>query len=109
MRSGLPTAFVIPKEGGVASIDLMALIKGAPHRQAAIDFIKFATSAGPVGATCIQLNETCLNPDAKEDPKAVLKKQDLDKLYLADDALINRKRSEWLETWQREISPLFRQ
>jgi putative spermidine/putrescine transport system substrate-binding protein len=106
---GIPGKFVVPKEGSAATIDVMTLVKGAPHRKAAIEFINFATDAGPVGATCVDLRLNCLHPGARENPAALLKPSDIEAMYNVDADLVNRNKGDWLEIWNKEITPLFRQ
>ena len=106
---GIPGTFVVPKEGSAATIDVMTLVKGAPHRKAAIEFINFATDAGPIGATCVDLKINCLHPGARENPAALLKPSDIEAMYTVDADLVNRNKGDWLEIWNKEIAPLFRQ
>ncbi len=106
---GVPARFVIPKEGGVAEVDIMMLVKGAPHAKAAKEFVNFILDAKNIGRTCEGLRMNCLNKNVV--PSAELKKNlltdaQIAQLNVLDDAMINKNKADWLEKWTRELAPL---
>ena len=107
-KGDFPARFYVPKEGAPSGVDVIALVKNAPHAAAAKKFINFVLSKNAAGAVCNDLVLTCVNkswePDAKIKNR-VLTPQEIQRLIAFDDAVVNRDKGKWLEAWIREVTP----
>lgn len=109
-QQGLPVKFVVPKEGAVGILDNFALVKNAPNRKAALEFLNFIYD--PVR----------LKPALEAmygmptDPRIVLDAaiaqlisgtaSDRARLLFFDNQLMHKHRATWIEIWEREIAPM---
>jgi spermidine/putrescine-binding protein len=106
---GVPAAFVIPCEGAPAGMDVIALVKGAPHADAAKKFINFYISPKTIANVTKQLKITPVNTKAEidaEHAKYTIDKSQFDKLVQFDDNAIINDRAAWQDTWDRQIAPM---
>ncbi|WP_322101900.1 extracellular solute-binding protein [Paraburkholderia sp. J41] len=107
--SGAPVRFVIPCEGAPAGLDTLSLVKNAPHRDAALKFMDFYTSAKIIGSVAAELqiqpvNDQVTVSDAQR--KYTLTKDQMAKLVSFDDQSVIRNQDAWTAAWDREIAPM---
>ena len=108
---GLPAKFVIPCEGAPAGMDVISLVKNAPHAADAKKFIDFYLSPPTISAVTAELKITPVNSQAKIGPehaKYTVSKQDIDRLVSFSEQAINKERPSWQDAWDREIAPMTR-
>jgi putative spermidine/putrescine transport system substrate-binding protein len=106
---GVPAKFVFPADGTPAGMDVIALVKGAPHRKEALAFINYALSLEALGKLDSGMKVTPTNPDVQLTPEAAkfaVTDAQRKQLIFFDDGAITRNRAQWLETWDREIAPM---
>lgn len=106
---GVPAKFVIPCEGTPAGMDVISLVKNAPHTAEAKKFIDFYIGPKTIAAVTEQLKITPVNSQAKISPelaKYAVSKSDLDKLVNFSEQAINKERPGWQDAWDREIAPM---
>ncbi len=106
---GVPVAFVIPKEGAPAGMDVIALVKGGPHPAEARKFLDYFIGAEALTKTCEILKLSPLNRKVRLSPEAAkraVSAEEMKQLVVLDEEAINRNKAAWLERWSKEISPL---
>jgi putative spermidine/putrescine transport system substrate-binding protein len=109
IEQGVPAKFVIPEEGAPAGVDVIALVKGAPHAADAKKFINYVIGQESLTKTCEILKLTPLNRKvtlSAETAKRVVAAEEMKRLVVLDDEAINRNKAAWLERWSKEISPM---
>ncbi len=109
IEQGVPARFVIPEEGAPAGMDVIALVKGAPHPAAARAFINHVIGRESLTRTCEVLKLTPMNRNVVLSPEAArraIAPEDMKKLVVFDEEAIIRNKAAWLERWTKEISPL---
>lgn len=109
IEQGVPAKFVIPEEGAPAGVDVIALVKGAPHAADAKKFINYVIGQESLTKTCEILKLTPLNRKVTLSPetaKRVIATEEMKRLVVMDDEAINRNKAAWLERWSKEISPM---
>jgi putative spermidine/putrescine transport system substrate-binding protein len=109
IEQGVPAKFVIPEEGAPAGVDVIALVKGAPHAADAKKFINYVIGQESLTKTCEILKLTPLNRKVTLSPetaKRVIAAEEMKRLVVMDDEAINRNKAAWLERWSKEISPM---
>ncbi len=105
---GLPLQFVVPKEGAWGGDVRLHLVKGAPNKEAAEQFINFALT--PEASACLAA-KLYLGPSVKgaEVPAEVAAKLpwaeggSVDDLTMLDWWEINKQRAELVDRWNREV------
>jgi spermidine/putrescine-binding protein len=109
IEQGVPAKFVIPEEGAPAGVDVVALVKGAPHAADAKRFINYVIGQESLTKTCEILKLTPLNRKVTLSPetaKRVVAADEMKRLVVLDEEAINRNKADWLERWSKEISPM---
>ena len=109
IEQGVPAKFIIPEEGAPAGVDVIALVKGAPHAADAKKFINYVIGPESLTKTCEILKLTPLNRKVMLSPETarrVVAADDMKRLVVLDDEAINRNKAAWLERWSKEISPM---
>ncbi len=109
IEQGVPAEFVIPDEGAPAGMDVIALVKGAPHSAEAKRFINYVIGPESLTKTCELLKLTPLNRKVQLSPevaKRVVSAEEMKRLVVFDEEAINRSKAAWLERWSKEISPM---
>lgn len=107
--SGLPIAFVVPKEGVWASDSRLHIVKNAPNPDAAVKFINTAVSAE--AAKCLA-EKLYVGPAVKNVELAPETRRKLpwgengsiNDLRLANWNEVNKRRAELIEVWNREVA-----
>lgn len=106
---GVPAAFVIPCEGAPAGLDVVALVKKAPHEADAKKFIDFYISTATITAVTEELKITPVNTKATlsaEHAKHTVSKDDFARLLSFSETAIIKDRAGWQDVWDREIAPM---
>jgi putative spermidine/putrescine transport system substrate-binding protein len=106
---GLPIGFVVPKEGAWATDARLHLVKNSKNRAAAEAFIDYAMT--PAAASCLA-EKLYLGPAVKDVkvPSSVARKLpwgetgSVADLRLFDWGVINARRAEVTDAWNREIA-----
>jgi putative spermidine/putrescine transport system substrate-binding protein len=108
---GVEAKFVIPCEGAPAGLDVIALVKNAPHSADAKKFINFYIDSAVAQKVTEALKITPVNAKVTPSPehaKHTVSDADLARLLSFSDKAINEQRPAWQEMWEREISPMTR-
>ncbi len=111
IAQGVPIKFIIPVEGGPGGVDVISQVKGGPNPEGAARFINFVLENRQAEAACNALVLRCVVKGAKVSEKnqgRIISDADVARLIAPDETLINHKKSEWLEAWAKEITPLSR-
>ena len=103
--AGEPVAWALPRSGTPVIDDSVALVAGAPHRVAAIEFLEYVGSAS---AQTLAAERAFRIPARRDLPAETLPawaREVLDRLVVADydEALAQARGPEWMATWDREI------
>jgi Spermidine/putrescine-binding periplasmic protein len=106
---GMPIGFAVPKEGVWATDARLHVIKGTPRREAAERFVN--TALTPEAAACLA-TRLYLGPAVKGvtvPPETARKlpwgeKGSVDNLSLFDWNVVNQRRAEITEAWNREVA-----
>ena len=113
IADGVPLKWVAPAEGATTTDALVAIVKGAPHMDAAKQYVNFILSHEIVKSSAVATSQSpLLHTPGKISPEAekfTLQAADMNKLMNFDYAAITANIGDWLERWQREISPLVAQ
>jgi ABC-type thiamine transport system substrate-binding protein len=108
---GVEAKFVVPCEGAPVGLDVVALVKNAPHRESAKKFIDFYISSQIAQKVTEALKITPVNAQVKlsaEHERYTVTEADFGRLLQFSDKAINENRPAWQEMWDREISPMTR-
>lgn len=107
MKTGFPMEFVYPEEGAPALFATANVVKGAPNADLADAFLNYLVGKeaqqivgekigfGPVNSEVVLAPEQAANVTYGADAAG--------KLVQLDWAVINEKRPEWTDRWNREI------
>jgi putative spermidine/putrescine transport system substrate-binding protein len=104
MGTGLPLAFVIPEEGVLGFFSTVSVVKNAPNRDAAYNYIDFILSNSVQTAQAMDLVDSPVNKNVvvPEDKAAFLTVGDeVASLIFYDIETIVRNREVWLEKWNK--------
>ena len=106
-NQGAPVEFVYPKEGAFAIINAGCVVEGAPQAKLAQQFLQHVISTESQTALAIGEGWGPVNKNVKLGPdvaKRVIYGADkVDSLIIPNHDLINAKRSEWTNRWNRTI------
>jgi putative spermidine/putrescine transport system substrate-binding protein len=103
-QSGLPVAFATPEEGSPAVFITACIAKGAKNADMAgamIDYMLRAEAQVEIART---MRWTASNPETKLPPDLSAEVPAVSRLAQLNRELINEKRTEWTERWNREIA-----
>jgi len=103
--AGAPIGWALPASGTPVIDDAVALVAGAPHRAAAIEFLEYVGSAA---AQTLAAERVFRIPARQDLPPAALPewaREVLAELVAADydEALAAARGPEWMATWDREV------
>lgn len=104
--SGVPLKMVIPKEGAPLQAFSATVVKNAPHKKAAIDFINFLISEESQKL----IAESGFYPvlkGMKVAPKyeAAIGLKDSDPVFRPDVKKLSQIRATWTDRWAKEVTP----
>jgi putative spermidine/putrescine transport system substrate-binding protein len=105
-KQGFPIAFVYPKEGAVASVQTINVVKGAPHADLAQAFVNFMLSRPAQELIANTVYSGPLNRTADMSPEATkiaVTSADVGKLVALDWNIVNANIGAWTERWNKEI------
>jgi putative spermidine/putrescine transport system substrate-binding protein len=105
--TGVPVKFVGPKEGTWGHKEIVTIVKGRPNQELAYKWIDMLLSAEEQANTAKYIGLGPLNRNARLDPETagtVLYGPDaIAKLTIPNWEVVNARRSEWTERWNKEI------
>lgn len=101
-KNNLPLEIVDLASGSPVITDGIAVIKNAPHPEAAKAFVEFAGSAKVQSILANQFNRMPTHPDAYADSPAWMSEMKF-KVMDVDWAALALKQSEWMQQWDTEI------
>ena len=106
-QTGGRIGVMLPREGTVLQINTINLVKGAPHRDAAIAFMRYALSAAPQAAFAQKLFYAPTNKNAQlpQDVAAGLatSAESQPRVVGVDWNEMVRLRDNWTQRWRREV------
>lgn len=101
-KNNLPIEIIDCASGSPVITDGIAVIKNAPHPEAAKAFVEFAGSAKIQSRLANDFNRMPTNPDAYADSPAWMREMTF-KVMDVDWAALALKQSEWMQKWDTEI------
>jgi putative spermidine/putrescine transport system substrate-binding protein len=105
--TGVPVKFVAPKEGSWGHKEVITIVKGRPNVDLAYKFVDLMLSAEEQVNTAKFIGLGPLNRNAQLDPetagKVIYGPDQIAKLTIPNWEVVNAKRSEWTERWNKEI------
>jgi putative spermidine/putrescine transport system substrate-binding protein len=105
--TGVPIKFVGPKEGTWGHKEVVTIVKGRPNQDLAYKFVDMLLSPEEQVNTAKYIGLGPLNRNAKLDPetagKVVYGPEQIAKLTIPNWEVVNAKRAEWTERWNKEI------
>jgi putative spermidine/putrescine transport system substrate-binding protein len=105
--TGVPVKFVGPKEGTWGHKEVVTIVKGRPNQDLAYKFVDMLLSPEEQVNTAKYIGLGPLNKNAKLDPetagKVVYGPEQIAKLTIPNWEVVNAKRAEWTERWNKEI------
>lgn len=106
IEQGVPAKFIVPCEGTPAGMDVIALVKKAPHAADAKKFINAYLSGPIIAKVTEELKVTPVNEKAPISPEHAKFAMDKKKVVPFPDLAIVKHNASWQEIWDREISPM---
>jgi putative spermidine/putrescine transport system substrate-binding protein len=102
-----PIGFVYPKEGTVALLPIVSLVKNAPNPDLAQEFVNFVLAEDAQKTLAKDVFMGPVNKNVKLDQdvaaKVIYGETNINKLLKVDWKTINEKRAEWTERINKEI------
>lgn len=107
MKTKFPMEFVYPKEGAPALMATADVVKGAPHPKLADAFLNFIVGHHAQQVVGAQIGFGPVNSTVKLTPEQAAKvtygPKAAKSLVQLDWSIINSKRPDWTDMWNREI------
>jgi putative spermidine/putrescine transport system substrate-binding protein len=105
--TGVPVKFVGPKEGTWGHKEVVTIVKGRPNQDLAYKFVDMLLSAEEQANTAKYIGLGPLHRGAKLDAetagKVLYGPEAIAKLTIPNWEIVNAKRAEWTERWNKEI------
>ena len=103
--AGEPVGWALPRSGTPVIDDAVALVAGAPHRAAAIEFLEYVGSAGAQTLAAERAFRIPARSDLRAEALPEWAREVLVRLVAADydEALASERGPEWMARWDREI------
>ena len=106
-RTHFPMNFVYPTEGAPALLATADVVKGAPHEKLANEFLNFLIGKQAQQVVGEKIGFGPVNGEVELSPEQAAKvtygPEAAKKLVQLDWSVINKKRAEWTDRWNREI------
>lgn len=111
VEKGLKARYVVPKEGAVGILDVLALVKNAPSSADARKFLQYVLEPQRLKAISDALNVIPTNPDVPVSKKVIEmigggSEESLGRLVWFDEKAQIQNRARWVEAWDKEIIPM---
>jgi putative spermidine/putrescine transport system substrate-binding protein len=107
-KQGVPVAFAFPKEGTVAILPALTIVKGCPNKELAEKFINAILSAEGQKCFAVNMFEGPVNKTVVLDPELAKKMpygpEQIDRMVVPDYEYTAEHRGEWSEKWNKEIA-----
>lgn len=107
-NKGVPIAFSFPKEGTVAILPGLTIVKGCKNRELAEKYINSILESAHQQCFAENMFEGPVNKKVKLDPELAEKmpygQERIEAMYIADDQYVSEHRGEWTEKWNKEIA-----
>ncbi|MDI7246758.1 MAG: ABC transporter substrate-binding protein [Bacillota bacterium] len=108
VKAGLPVAWVDPVEGTPAVINVIAVVKGAPHEDLAMKYVNYMLSKEVQYESAMKIKDSPVNKlvQIPEDARAGLTYGEdvIKNLVLLDWDYVLQHWDAWVERWNREIA-----
>lgn len=103
--AGEPVAWALPRSGTPVIDDSVALVAGAPHRAAALEFLEYVGSAAAQTLAAERAFRIPARGDLPAESLPAWARDVLARLVAADydEALAQARGPEWMAAWDREI------
>jgi putative spermidine/putrescine transport system substrate-binding protein len=105
--TGVPVKFVQPKEGTWGHKEVVTIVKGRPNADLAYKWIDLLLAADEQANTAKYVGLSPLNRNAQLDPQTAATvlygPGQIEKLVIPSWEVVNAKRSEWTERWNKEV------
>jgi putative spermidine/putrescine transport system substrate-binding protein len=101
--SGLPIAFVQPKEGLVGYETWLGAVKGAPHPNVAQAWINYLLSTEVQNKIPVTIGYNPVNREAKPPANLANYFPDLQKVFIPDWRFVQSQLSTWVDRWNKEV------
>jgi putative spermidine/putrescine transport system substrate-binding protein len=105
--TGVPVQFVYPKEVAWGQKAVVTIVKGRPNQDLALKFVDMLLSAEEQQNTAKFIFYGPVNKAAKLDPETaksvVYGPEAMARLTVANWEIVNQKRAEWTERWNKEV------
>jgi putative spermidine/putrescine transport system substrate-binding protein len=106
-NTGVPVKFVAPKEGTWGHKEIVTIVKGRPNQDLAYKWVDMMLSAEEQANTAKYIGLGPLNRNTKLDPETAATvlygPEAITKLTIPNWEVVNAKRAEWTERWNKEI------
>lgn len=106
--AGLPVAFALPEEGAPASFLTVNAVAGRPNTELAIAFVDFSIRAEAQAGWAEALRYSPTNSTVELSPEVAAQVTYGDEavagLFRFDPTVVNERRSEWTDAWNRLIA-----
>ena len=96
---------MLPQEGTVRQLNMINLVKGAPHREAGLAFMRYALSPAAQKAFTERMFYGPTNTKADIDPAAASRIGAASKVIPVDWNDMVKLRDNWTQRWRREVIP----
>ena len=107
-KTGKPLAWVVPKEGQLGVMNVLAIPKGSKNADLAHQLIDFWLGKDVQTALASDLVDSPINRNAKPKPEAAesltFGKQQIDSLVFMKPEMVVRERAGWVTQWNRMIA-----
>jgi putative spermidine/putrescine transport system substrate-binding protein len=106
-NTGVPVKFVQPKEGTWGHKEVVTIVKGRPNVDLAYKWIDLLLDAEEQANTAKYVGLSPINRNAKLEPQVAATvlygPSQIEKLVIPNWEVVNAKRAEWTERWNKEI------
>jgi putative spermidine/putrescine transport system substrate-binding protein len=107
-KTGMPLAWVVPKEGQVGMMNTMSIVRGSKNADLAHQLIDFWLSKDVQQALANDLADSPVNRTVRITPEAAESltwgKAQIDSLVFMKPAAVVRDRADWVTQWNRMIA-----
>ena len=107
-QKGVPVAFAFPKEGTVAILPALTIVKGCKNKELAEKYVNIVLDADNQKCFSENMFEGPVNRRVRLDPDLAKKmpygQDQIEAMYVPDYEYVSEHRGEWTERWNKEIA-----